>query len=140
MDAIKGAATGISVAAVILGGLYYLCPDGNVGKKMKYVMGLIMLLCTIAPFFNVSLSSPSVPTESLFISSDDMLIKNAEMIISETLKAEGIFFEKIELSADIYEEYNISINSVYIYGAREKEKAKEIIESTFLVQEVVFCD
>ena len=140
MDAIKGAATGISVAAVILGGLYFLSPDGNVGKRMKYVIGLIMLLCTVTPFLNSSFTSISLPSSAFSVAADDMLIKNAEYLISETLKKEGIIFEKIELSADISESGDISINSVYIYGARDKDKAKELIEGTFVVQEVVFCD
>lgn len=140
MDAIRQAATGISVAAVILGAAYMLCPDGVMNKKMKYIIGLVMLLCTITPFINASVNLNPTPSASLQLNADEMLISQTEYIISSTLESEGAVFEKIEISADILEGGNISISSVYIYGARDKEKIKSLIESTFRVQEVVFID
>ena len=109
-------------------------------KKMKYIIGLVMLLCTVTPFINASVNLDFSPAASLEYNTDEMLISQTEYIISSTLESEGAVFEKIEISADISSEGNISISSVYIYGARDKEKIKSLIEGTFRVQEVVFLD
>ena len=49
MEGIKQIALSVSVSAAVISAFYIICPDGNMSKQMKYIIGLLMLLAVLTP-------------------------------------------------------------------------------------------
>ena len=139
MEIIRQAAVATAFTAVILGAVSIIVPDAAIIKKIKPVFALLIITAIISPFMGKTFSLPEFPKDSVsFEYSDELLIAQAQQVIAETLRAQGADFQKIEISADISRDGSISISSVYIYGADDRELIKRIVNDTFTVQEVVF--
>lgn len=141
METIREAATAISFTAVILGAVSIIAPEAASNKKIKPVFALLIIIAIITPFAGERLSLPEFSAENGFYSdAGELLRTSAKHVIVETLRQEGVSFKALEISADIRQDGGISINSVYIYGADNRELTKRIINNTFTVREVVFYD
>ena len=132
MEIIKNVATGISISAVVLGAVYMLSPDGKNGKMLRYIAGLVMIIAVAAPFVGSSFSLEfSESQASVEISAEDMLKNQVEHIIAKLLRDEGIDFEFIRPYMDISPEGSISIYRIYVSGASDKEKVRQILGENF---------
>ncbi len=132
METIRNIAASISVSAILIGAIHILCPEGKMGKQLRYVAGLLMILAIIAPFtassaINLSFSASS----SLSIDAKDMLEGQVVYIIEQLLGSEGITFKRIVPYMDISSEGDISIYRIYVNGASDVAAAKKILEENF---------
>ncbi len=111
-------------AAVFIGALYMLCPDGAMSKPVKYLLSLVFLLSVISvagiTVKNVDLeldfSSPKA------IDAAALEISSAEYVYSFALNSAGIEFSRIEIFTDKSDDSSISINKVIIYSGCERQK------------------
>ncbi len=137
METVREIATSVSVAAVIIGSVYIICPNGTMSRHMKYIIGIIMLIATVTPFFGASIDI-DIETASHSYTADAtvMLSAQAEYIAGSLLENASVEYERIEVNTDISDGGDISISSVYVYGASDPEKAGELISQNLGVQEV----
>ncbi len=115
--------TSFCAAAVFIGALYMLCPEGVMSKSVKYILSLCFLVSVISAAgitvkrvdLELSFSAPAV-------SSAELQIKNAEFVYSYALDSAGIEFSSIEIFTDKLEDNSIVINKVRIKSGSEKQK------------------
>lgn len=139
MEGIKQIALSVSVSAAVISAFYIICPDGNMSKQMKYIIGLLMLLAVLTPIVSVNIEIP-VSSKKIEFSADatDMVASQYSYIAKSILENEKIYFEQISVITDILEDGNIIISKVCVYGAEDIEKAKSALSVHF--EEVEFIE
>lgn len=140
METIKEIAATVSVSAVLIGSVYIICPSGQMSRPMKYVAGLIILLCIITPFMSASFNIERTEADINFsISAEQMLIKQTEYVALEVLREHGIEPKKIEVSMDIMDDGGISIYRIHLYGVSDS-RAVGLLNDSINGCEVVIED
>lgn len=139
MEGIKQIALSLSVSAVVISAFYIICPDGNLSRQMKYIIGLLMLLSVLTPIISVNIEFP-VSGKEIKFSADatEMVASQYRYIAENILEKEKIYFDRILVNADILGDGNIIISKVCVYGVSEKEKAYALLSSHF--EEVEFIE
>lgn len=139
MEGIKQIALSVSVSAAVISAFYIICPDGNMSKQMKYIIGLLMLLAVLTPIVSVNIEIPT-SDKGIEFSADatDMVASQYSYIAKSILENEKIYFEQISVITDILEDGNIIISKVCVYGAEDIEKAKSALSVHF--EEVEFIE
>ncbi|MBQ1231144.1 MAG: hypothetical protein IIX73_02145 [Clostridia bacterium] len=139
MEGIKQIALSVSVSAAVISAFYIICPDGNMSKQMKYIIGLLMLLAVLTPIVSVNIEIPTSDKEIEFsVDATDMVASQYSYIAKSILENEKIYFEQISVITDILEDGNIIISKVCVYGAEDIEKAKSALSVHF--EEVEFIE
>ena len=139
MEGIKQIALSVSVSAVIISAFYIICPDGNMTKQMKYVIGLLMLISILIPIISVNIEIPGQSTKAeVSVDASGMVASQYEYIAGKALESEGIFYDRISINTDILEDGNIIISKVCVYGVKEREKAEDVLSLYF--EEVEFIE
>lgn len=141
MNAFQQAAAGVCFAAVIIGAVYIICPEGAQGRGMKYIAGLIMLICTVNPFLRININTDiETPQNTVTYNASEMLAAQAEYIIGEALRDGGVSYRLVSVNTDILPSGDIFISSVCITGASDKQKAAELLGNVMQAKEVIFKD
>lgn len=115
-------------AAVFIGALYMLCPDGAMNKSIKYIMSLIFLLSVISVAgitvknadINIDFTVPET-------NATDLEIKNAEFVYGLALRNAGIEFSEIEIFTNKAEDGSIIINKVIVHSGCERQKIADAL-------------
>lgn len=137
METVRELSTGVCASAVILGAVYVICPNGKMSGPVKYVMGLIMMLCVLSPFFTSSFSFSRTAEEAdLKISAEGMMTAQTEYVVSELLEDNGISVDKIKVYMDISKNGSISIYRIKLYGV-SSDTAKALLEKSMNGCEVI---
>lgn len=139
MEGIKQIALSVSVSAAVISAFYIICPDGNMSKQMKYIIGLLMLLAVLTPIVSVNIEIPTSDKEIEFSAdATEMVASQYSYIAKSILENEKIYFEQISVITDISSDGNIIISKVCVYGAEDIEKAKSALSVHF--EEVEFIE
>ncbi len=141
MEAIKEIALSVSVSAAVIGTVYIICPDGNMSRQMKYIIGLIMLLSVVTPVIKADIEIETVSPSKDYVSDATEMIKSQSVYIAEKLlAAEKISYDRILVNTDILSDNNIIISNVCVYGAKDKEKTLAALSEYFKEVEIKFYD
>lgn len=124
MNYIEAFLIAFCAAAVFIGALYMLCPDGAMSKPVKYLLSLAFLLTVISV---AGITVKNVEPELDFsvpetIDAAALETSSAEYVYSYALSSAGIEFSRIEIFTDKTEDGSISINKVIIYSGCERQK------------------
>lgn len=122
--------TSFCVSCVIIGVLHILCPNGVMGKSIKYILGLCFILSVLTT------SGLAVKKADFdFTLNDNGAYENAELLkanvrfaFSYALNKEGIDFTEITVCTDKTENCGIVINKVIIKSGCEKEKILSVLK------------
>lgn len=123
MSSITTFITAFCTACIVIGSLHIICPDGSVGKSVKYTLSLVFLLVIIsAAGINLKSQSFSFPKyESNEKSIEEANIASAKYVYSTILQKAGINFRKITVCTDKTEDGSIIITKVIVYSDDSKE-------------------
>ncbi len=139
MEGIKQIALSVSVSATVISAFYIICPDGNMSRQMKYIIGLLMLLAVITPVVSVNIEIPASDSKAGYsVDATQMVASQYEYIVEKVLEENEIYFDRISVNTDISENGNIVISKVCVYGVSEKAKAESILSEHF--KEVEFIE
>ena len=115
-------------AAVFIGALYMLCPDGAMQKPIKYLLSLLFLLSVIS-VAGITVKNAELNLDFTLPQTDstDLEIKNAEYVYAFALRNADIGFREIEIFTTKTENGSININKVIIYSEHTKEAVLEVL-------------
>lgn len=140
METVKNIAASLSVAAVTIGAVYIICPDGVMNKGARYIAGLIMILAIILPISRTDIDLDyEVGKQKIEINAGKMFDAQIKYIAEESLRKENIYFEEIEVFTDISRDGSISIYRIYLYGVKDRS-AESVIKQNLSGCEVIFKD
>ncbi len=110
-------------AAVFIGALYMLCPDGAMNKPIKYLLSLVFLLSIISVAgITVKRAEIDLDFASPQIDSADLELKNAEYVYAFALRSADIEFSEIEIFTNKEDDGSIIINKVIVHSGCERQK------------------
>lgn len=129
-------------AAVFIGALYMLCPDGAMQKPIKYLLSLVFLLSVISvagvTVKNADINLVVTPTQA---DATDLEITNARYVYAYILKNADIEFSEIEIFTNKAEGGGIIINKVIIHSGCERQKIVDaLMEATKNIEVEVIND
>ena len=140
MDTVREIALSVSVSATVIGAVYIICPSGQMSRFMKYILGLILLLCIVTPFMSASFNFEKLEARADYSAqAEEMLINQTQHIVAAVLSENGISYEKIEVYMDISEDGSISIYRIHLFGVSDN-KAAELLRQSINGCEVVIED
>ena len=116
--------TAFSVAAVFIGALYMICPDGAISKSVRYVLGLAFIL-TLITAAGITVKRTDIDFNFTSVTETDTsqtLISAARYVYSYTLTKQGINFKEITVCTNKAQDGSIIINKIVINSDCEKEK------------------
>ena len=101
----------------MIGALHMICPDGAMGKSVKYILSLIFIVSVIAAAaFNIRNFDWNTDYTVPEIQSDESLEASAaRYVYAAALKSAGINFREITVCTDKSESGSIIISKVIIY-------------------------
>ncbi len=138
MNSLTSFFTAFCAGCVLIGALYIICPDGNIGKSVKYVFSLVFLIIIISAanitVKNIDFDFPNIQADT--VTNENMQIASAEYIYSYALNKENIKFSKITVCTDKTEDGSIVINKVIIFSNEEKIKIIKALDVLAEVREV----
>ncbi len=120
----------------VIGGIYILCPKGNISKTVKYVINLTVI-CAFVGLLSVAFKFDySFDKYEGYTKTSEMSAQVVKMIFETALKNSNVSFKKIEIITDKTADNSISINKVFVYSEESPEKIKEILnkESSFSIE------
>ena len=138
MNYLSSVIVAFCVACIIIGALYILCPDGELSKSVRYVLGLSFILSIIA-FTGITVKNPSAEfsfSSSQLTDSSDLDVANAKYVYSYALKSAGIDFSEITVCTDKQADGSIVINKVIIRSDCEREKILSVLGEMAKIYEV----
>ena len=113
---------------VVMGGLYMLCPSGNMSRSVKFALSLSFVCCMLSGIIGLDL--PEIEDSSLQTqseTSEEMSAAAARMIFEDALTRGGINFSKITVCTDKLSDGSISISEVVVYSPDSAQKIEELI-------------
>jgi len=132
METVKNIAAGVSIAAVVIGAIHILIPNGKMTKQMRYIAGLLLIIAVVSPFAGASFELDfHVSDTKMQIGAEGMLTNQVTHIVGELLRQNEIDFKFIEPSMDISPEGDISIYRIYVAGASDADAAAQLIRENF---------
>lgn len=138
MQALTSFFTAFCTGCILIGVLYIICPDGNIGKSVKYAFSLVFLIIIISAanitVKKVDFNFPNIQTN--LDTQENMQIASAEYIYSYTLRKANINFSKITVCTDKTADDSIVINKVVIFSNEEKSKIIKALDVLAKVREV----
>lgn len=129
-------------AAVFIGALYMLCPDGAMNKSIKYILSLVFLLSVVSVAgITVKKADIDLQFTPPQIDAADLEIKNAEYVYSLALKTANIDFSEIEIFTNKADDGSIIINKVIVHSGCERQKIVDALgEATKNIEVEVIND
>ncbi len=128
MNFISAFLTPFCVAAVFIGALFMLCPEGAMNKPLKYIISLCFLITVIsAAGITVKNSDFKIDFTPDNLDSTELDLKNAEFVYTYALQKAGVELNGIEIFTNKNETGSISINKVIIYSNSEPQKINEAL-------------
>ncbi len=127
MTALRSFAAAFCTVCVLTGGLYLLCPADRTEKAVRYVFGLIFVLCLLSVFPGLkqadfsALSQPPPVTESQIGSTA------ARQTFELALQRAGIEFSKITVYTDNPTADSIDITRVTVYTSADPDTVRELL-------------
>lgn len=115
------------IISVTLGALYMLCPEGTLGKSVKYIFVLIMMCAVLALIKGVGDINFNPVKNEYDIDLDGTKGLGARLTFSRALENAGIEFSKITVCTDKSEDGSIIISEVIVYSPENEDKITEII-------------
>ena len=111
-------------ACVFIGGLYMLCPDGVMGKSVKYIFTLVFILSVVSAAAMAAgrWEWDTAEYEASEIDTQAMQTSSAKFIFAELLRKAGIDFSKITVCTDKTESGSISISKVILCSDCESDR------------------
>ena len=113
----------VCVGSVVLSALMLLVP--NEEKTLKYVIGVIFLCMLVLP---IASAVPAFEFEAAGEQADlsenvlALKTKSTEQLIGDILQRNGIDYKLISVSADISDDYCITIKTARIVSDEDKQK------------------
>ena len=107
--------------------LHLLCPSGTLEKALKYLFGLIFLLCIIGclpTVRNISKKATVSQSQSAQYTSD---IQLTELAFKLALKNSDIQFSKITVCTDKNEDGGIIITKVIVHSSHSPEAIRQAL-------------
>lgn len=127
MTALRSFAAAFCTVCVVTGGLVLLCPTDRLGKAVRYVFGLMFLLCvlTVIPGLKQSalLTDSTAPPQLSQTETPDL----ARQTFALALREAGIEFSQILVSTDNSASDSISITKVTVYTAADASAVRELL-------------
>lgn len=113
----------------MIGAFYMLCPDGSMGKSVRYILSLCFIVSVLAATsfnigdikINTDYSLPDIVTQ------ESMQTAAAEYTYAAALEKAGINFRKITVCTDKTESGSIIISRVIVYSDCEAAKIREAL-------------
>lgn len=126
MSGLTSFLTSICAAGVFIGAVHLICPDGNMGKPVKYVLSLVFLVTLISAAgllkggFNADISF------NAYAETSDEALKaaSARYVYEEALRNSEINFTEITVCTDKTEDGSIVISKVIIYSDCAEERIR----------------
>ena len=124
MSGLTSFLTSLCAACVFIGAMHLICPDGNLGKPVKYVLSLVFLVTVISAAgllkggFDTDISFEA----SAAVSEEELKTATARYVYGQALSAAEINFTEITVCTDKTEDGSIVISKVIIYSDCEKER------------------
>lgn len=120
--------TAFCTVCVLLGGLFLLCPSGNLAKPVKYVFCLVFLLCVLTSALGLKrvqldYKSSAQPLQA----ADGMGVAAAEYAFRLALTNEGIQFSKITVCTDKSDDGSIIITKVIVCSSDSAQKIRQVL-------------
>ena len=113
----------VCVGSVVLSALMLLVP--NEEKTLKYVIGVVFLCMLVLP---IASAAPAVEFEAAGEQADlsenvlALKTKSTEQLIGDILQRNGIDYKLISVSADISDDYCITIKTARIVSDEDEQK------------------
>lgn len=118
--------TSLCAACVFIGAIHLICPDGNLGKPVKYILSLVFLVTVISAAgllkggFNTDITFEA----SAGTSDETLKTAAARYVYTETLRSSKINFTEITVCTDKTQDGSIVISKVVIYSDADKERIR----------------
>lgn len=111
------------VSAVFIGALLIICPNGQISKSVKYILGLTFTLIIISSALKIDFDLNFTPNTDMINSQTNVLeIKSAEYVYGQCLKTAKIEFSKISILTNKTDDGRIVISKVLIFSKEDKNK------------------
>lgn len=126
MSGLTSFLTSLCAACVFIGAVHLICPDGNLGKPVKYVLSLVFLVTVISA---AGLLKGGINTDISFeasaaVSDEALKAASARYVYGQALRASEINFTEITVCTDKNEDGSIVISKVIIYSDCDKERIR----------------
>ena len=95
--------TSLCAASVFIGAVHLICPDGNMGKPVKYVLSL---------------------DAAAEVSDEELKTASAKYVYEQALKSNKINFTEITVCTDKTEDGSIVISKVIIFSDCAEERIR----------------
>lgn len=126
MNGLTSFLTSLCAACVFIGAMHLICPDGNLGKPVKYILSLVFLVTVISA---AGLLKGGFDTDigfeaSASVSDEELKAASARYVYAQALRRSEINFTEITVCTDKTEDGSIVISKVIIYSDCEKERIR----------------
>ncbi len=116
--------TSLCTACVFIGAVHLICPDGSLGKPVKYVLSLVFLVTIIsaAGFLKGGFNTDISFSADVEVSGEELKAASARYVYGQMLKSNEINFTEITVCTDKTPDGSIIISKVIIYSDCDKER------------------
>ncbi len=137
METVKNIVLGFCTAAVFLGALGFLAPEGGTKKSVKYAISLIFLCSTVALFTGLGkISLPNAKNNEPKVEYYGMGEAAVKTYVEAALKDEKIEYKKISVETNITEGGDIYIKKITVYSSGNAKRIIGIIKNTVQTENV----
>lgn len=113
---------------IMTGALYMLCPKGALQQSLKYVFGLIFVLCIMSALPGLKGITASFTTnKENTVINEEMHITAARLTFETALKNNGLEFSKITVCTDKLPDGSIKIIKVEVISPELPETVREVL-------------
>lgn len=124
MNGLIGFVTAFCSVCIILGGLSLLIPSGKFEGPIKYIFGLIFILCIISAFLPLKKINTDLEIFKSQTEINNLNEKSAEMNLRLALLNSNINFSKITVCTDKLSDGSITINKVIVFSRHSPESIR----------------
>ena len=124
MSGLSAFLTALCTACVFICAVHLICPDGSLGKPVKYVLSLVFLVTIIsaAGFLKGGFNTDITFNTASEVSDEELKAASARYVYEQVLKSNQINFTEITVCTDKTEDGGIVISKVIIYSDCNKER------------------
>lgn len=117
------------IAAIFIGALFIICPDGAMSKTVKYALSLVFL-CIVISTAGITVRTPVVfeSPHSFSEGERQMEITFARQVYARALYSKQINFKVIEVFTNKQADDSIIISKVQIFTEHSKEAVLSALE------------
>ena len=119
----------LCAAAVFIGALHLICPDGSLGKPVKYVLSLVFLVTVIsaAGLLKGGITADISFNTTAEVSDEALKAAEAKYVYGQVLKSNEINFTEITVCTDKTEDGSIVISKVIIFSDCAEERIRSAL-------------